>query len=241
MSEYIDIHCHIIPQVDDGAKDYSISKEMLDIARDNGIKTIIVTPHFHYGKSTISKKDMSTRIDEFKKKIKKDGYDINIYQGNEVFYQYDITDDILNGNISTMNDSRYVLAEFLPSAEYNYIKNAVLEFLNNGYLPIIAHVERYACINSDIEKVRELIHMGAYIQMNASSIVGDYGKEIKKFCKLAIKENVIHFLATDAHSAGHRAPRLEACIKKVKRYAGEEAVMRLLINNPQKIIENQDI
>ena len=238
-SGYIDIHSHILASVDDGAGSLRISMEMLDIAYNEGIRGIIVTPHYHPGKSMIEYDELLVKFEEFKEAAKSIHPDIRLYLGREVYYTSDAMESIEQGTKLTIEDGRYILVEYAPRTDYNYVRMSINNILQAGLIPIIAHVERYECMVTHIERVEEIRNMGAVIQVNADSILGNSGREIKKYTRKLLKNGSIDFVATDAHSAGTSAPRIRECAQYlVKRY-GLEYAEDLLIYNPEKIIEGK--
>jgi protein-tyrosine phosphatase len=152
-----------------------------------------------------------------------------------------VVDALEEGKIFTMAGSRYVLVEFSPNDKYSHIRGAINELVNNGYIPIIAHCERYEEVMADSDNVEELVDAGAYIQINAHTVAGKFGRGIRKKVLKLIKDNLVHFIGTDAHSDGHRTPDLEECLKYLRKKTDEETIQRLLDINPQKVIANEYI
>ena len=168
-----DIHTHILPDVDDGAKDADETKRMLRVASDEGIDAIVATPHFTCG---MSKKETQKRIQLYeavRNWWKKQEPDKELYLGNELFYGESLVEALEEGVALTMNGTKYVLVEFPIYAEFLYIQKAVRTLQYAGYLPIIAHVERYENMQ-DRGKIQSLVDMGAYMQVNVSSVIGNH-------------------------------------------------------------------
>ena len=239
ISGYIDIHSHILAEVDDGAGSLEISLKMLDIAYKEGIRGIIATPHYHPGKSMIEYDQLLVKFKEFKEAANSVYSDMKLYLGREVYYTSDVIEALENGTRLTIEDRQYILVEYSPRTDYNYIRMSINNIRQAGLIPILAHVERYECMVADIERVEELREMGAVIQINVDSIVGHDGRRIKNYVKQLLKNRFVDVVATDAHSAGSRAPRIRECAEYlVKRY-GLEYAEDLLIYNPEKIIEGK--
>jgi protein-tyrosine phosphatase len=241
MDGYIDIHSHILPQLDDGSRSMEQTMSMLKIAYSDGIRTIIATPHFREGNITTTKQMMEDCIAKVKCEMGEDIPQINILIGSEIYYSHEVVELIKEKLIPTMAGTRYVLVEFSPVAEYSYIKNGLQQFIFEGYIPILAHVERYENLTKDLNQIKDLIDMGAYIQVNAMSIIGEMGRTSKKIAKILLKYNWIHLVATDAHSDGTRAPRLKKTIEYISKKYGEAYSKELLFDNPSKILNNQYI
>lgn len=239
---YIDIHSHILPGVDDGAADINMSLEMLRLAQTGGIKEVILTPHNKPMRHNVSISSMHRRMEELQERMQEEGIDIRLYAGNEVYYRSEITRLLDEGDACTLADSSYVLVEFNPMDEFDYLRNGIYQLMTGGYRPVLAHAERYRCISTSPERVQELVGMGCYIQINAGSIMGRYGWQTRHFSRQILKRRLVHFVATDAHrDAGKRAPYMAACGKYIKKYFGEEYMWQLLGVHPQRIIADEYI
>lgn len=156
---YIDMHCHILPGVDDGAKDLAETKKMLEIAYAEGIRCIIATPHHHPHRG----KAPAEKLREKAKLVREAAHEIDerfrVYLGTEVYFGQDVADKLKEGKILSMNRREYVLVEFPPSQTYSYIRQGIQQLQFAGYEVILAHVERYHCIAEDVELAEELYDM----------------------------------------------------------------------------------
>lgn len=241
MSEYFDIHSHILPSIDDGAINLDHSKKMLHMAYEHGIRHIIATPHFREGMFTSSKEEICLAFNEVSKLIESEGLDITLYLGSEIYYSHNICSKLLTNEIHTMADSNYVLVEFNPGESYTYIRNALQDLIMNGYWPILAHFERYVNIVNKEEHIDEVYKMGVCIQINASTITGPLLSKPTRLVRKLLKYDMVHFIATDTHNTKARAPLLKDCIDYLHNKYGQEYVNILLYINPMKIINNQQI
>lgn len=239
MEGFIDIHSHILPAVDDGSKDMAQTINMLKMAYDSGTRIIIATPHFIIGRKNSEVSVLKDTFERVKEEAKKIGNDFEIYLGNEIFYSDDILEALNKKRVLTMADSRYVLIEFMPQTEYKSIEKALKKVILEGYIPITAHAERYACLVKNPDLVYDLIEIGAYIQLNTASFVGGFMDKRAKFCKKLLKNNIVHFLGTDAHSdVGNRIPVMTETVDLIIKKYGEQTAETLLKNNPKKILQN---
>ena len=228
----VDVHCHILPGIDDGSRDMSETLKMLEIAHDEGITHMIATPHFKGGHHNASPEKASALINEVQEAAEGCKLGIKLYQGNEILYHDELCEGVDNGRISRMNDTDYVLVEFMPSDPYQYIRNSLDEIMSEGYQPIIAHVERYGCMLDDVENVREIKNMGVEIQVNASSILGDIGRDVKKFLHKLLSEQLIDYVGTDAHRCeGSRTPKIRECADMLYKKYDEQYVDDILYGN----------
>lgn len=241
MQESIDIHCHIMPGVDDGAKNLETSLEMLRIASGNNINHIILTPHHKPMHHNVSYDHNLVYTRGLQEAAHKAGIEVKLYPGNEVYYSDETFSDLEEDRVRTLADSDYCLVEFHPTNPYKAIHNAVYQVQAAGFIPIIAHVERYSDVVSHPAYVEDLIEMGSCIQINASSVMGKYGFGIRYFTKKLLKKHLVHFVATDAHDTGSRAPKLLECRNYISGKYGEEYADRLFYHNPMCVIQNEVI
>lgn len=238
---YVDLHCHILPGVDDGAKNETISHRMLEMAVADGIGQIVVTPHYKANRHNESKEKIVQLVQEAQQWLDAQGYALKLYTGNEIKYFHGMTNLLKEQKICTLADSFYILLEFTPEDDYSYIRHGVKEALAAGFYPVVAHIERYQTLCSHTEYVEELVDMGAYMQVNAASIEGKLGFVTKHKVLKWIKNGLVHFVASDAHSDENRIPGLSKSAQIVEKKCGSEAVQELFHDNQQKIIENKVI
>ena len=233
---YIDIHTHILPGLDDGSRDMEQSLTMLQIAYEEGITDIIATPHNMPGKGRASRKTIDEQIRKLQLMADRCHIPIHIWMGTEYYYCEKVLRKLENENIITLGVSEYVLIEFNPLEEKSYIRNAVNAIYGTGYIPIIAHVERYIQLMKDIRAVEDLRKLGARIQVNASSVTGKNGFRIRLYTEKLLQKNMVDFIATDAHSDGHRAPCLKNCADILKKKYGTEYTEQLLYQNAKELL-----
>ena len=235
-----DIHCHVLPGVDDGARNEESTERMLRMATKHRIGAIVATPHFS---SEMSKE----KTEEVKKKYQlvRDWWmEMNpkheFYLGNELYYGEGVIDALDEGRALTMNGTRYVLVEFPTYAEYSYIYRAVQNFLYASYIPIIAHMERYEHLHKKAH-VRELVEMGAYMQVNAATVTGKHGFFAKLRIVRLMKEGLIHFVGTDAHGARERRPEMRECVEYMIKKLGKKKARQILEKNPMAMLKGEEI
>lgn len=239
--ELTDIHCHILPEVDDGSQSMEQSIAMLDIAARNAIHTIILTPHNKPSRHHLHAGSMEMRRKALEDAAREAGISIKLLNGSELLYRMGLPEELREGEALTMAGSHYVLLEFRPADDYDYLRNGVYELLSEGYLPIVAHAERYRCLTEHPERVEELHGMGAYIQLNAGSIMGELGFGIKRFTKSLLKKELVHFVATDAHDTAKRKPELKKCADHIVKKYGQVYAQRIFAENPSCILQDEII
>ena len=230
----IDIHSHLLPYVDDGAKDMDMTLEMLRIARADGITDIIATPHYKAGRFKGDAARTRELLEEIRGLMEKEKIDIRLYPGNEIYYRSELEDKLESGALSTLNGSGYVLVEFSPLEDFVHIRNAMEDLLGMGYVPILAHAERYQCMTKRPEHVRELKEMGCDIQVNADSVTGETGLRCKWFVRKLLKEYLVDYIGTDAHGIDKRKPTMKKCAELLYRKYDKAYADALLFRNAEK-------
>lgn len=237
----VDIHSHILPGVDDGSKSMEMSQEMLDIAYEEGIGIMFATPHHMPEGRNVSPKGIEERVAKLQEYADAKKYDLTILPGNEIYYHSDAPDMLEEGKICTLAGTSYVLVEFAPMDESRYIRNSLAELQNMGYDPIIAHVERYMSLcKPPFDKIEQLREMGILIQINATSIMGGFGKPTKALVEKLLKKQLVDFIGTDAHrNEGNRAPRMTECAEYLSKKYDARYVEKILYRNAEKYILSQ--
>ena len=187
----IDIHTHILP-VDDGAKDFNDSLELINQEIKEGIKTVVLTPHMNYLYNDVDK------IKEAYEVLKTHNLNINLLLGSEIRYYDNMVSDLNKGLLLTINNTKYVLVEFSLKNKDN-ITDGIYELIVSGYKPIVAHIERYSYLTK--EEIIEIKRMGALIQVNAKSFEK---KDYKKVLHFLLKNNYVDFVASDCHDVVYR-------------------------------------
>lgn len=234
----IDIHCHILPQVDDGAKDETVTLKMIEQSAHQGINCIVATPHFRHDAS----KDYLRRVVESYRAmsgiIEKTGAEIKFYLGGEIMYSSLALEMLEEGKFPTINNTDYVLVEFPPYIQFKELKAAIHDLTSSGYIPIIAHVERYQFIG-DLKKIYVLEKIGAYCQMNTSILLGDYGFMKKRFALKLIKNNLVHFVASDGHNDSKRKINLKAAYNVVAKKFDLDTANKLFRENQERVIRGE--
>ncbi len=235
-----DVHCHMLPGIDDGAGKWERTKEMLAVAYEDGIREIIVTPHFGCHGFMADKSKRVELVEQVNGYLRDVYPDMQMYEGCEIFVAGSgMAEHIYQKRAGTMADSRYILIEFPMDVAVKEIHRRTRELANTGFWPILAHVERYEQVKS-VRDVEELASI-AYIQVNANSIMGEYGFFTKRLVKKLLKQRLISFVASDAHGINHRPPKLRECYYTICDWCGEDYAEELFSLNPQSIVKNKKI
>lgn len=237
----IDIHTHILPGVDDGAKDWDTCLGMLLKSAECGVQKIIATPHYFPWKKPQSPETVKEMcIVAQKKLLKKHGIAMDIYCGNEIYYNMDAIQNLREGKILTLAGSKYILVEFEPRTSYQVFCRAVKEFRDAGYIPIIAHVERYECVRP-ATKMQELRDMGALFQMNVEALQGGLFDSDSRWSKRCLMEEQVDFLASDMHGLRRRTPMAEEELQWVQKKLKPKYQKELLYGNAQRILDSIEV
>ncbi|MCD7832273.1 MAG: hypothetical protein LUI01_08460 [Firmicutes bacterium] len=240
----IDIHCHIIPNVDDGSDGIETSLMMSAMAVDDGVRSIIATPHFMQGGDGCAERfeGLSVCADRLRAEISAAGIPLKIYMGAEVL----LTPDTVNmqksfGFFPRMNDTEYSLVEFFFDADPETMNSYLSTLLDSGIVPIIAHPERYNAVQKKRRTAEMWVETGCFLQVNKGSFQGQFGRRAEKTAVWMMENRLASFLATDAHNHADRTTRLKAVADMLREKYGEDYIALLTRENPERIIEGKQI
>lgn len=238
----IDIHTHILPGVDDGSKTFEESVNMIRCARDEGFRGIVLTPHFHTeNRMTSTVAENKKRFLMLKKAIRAQGIDTFLFLGNEVYYTSEIIGLVGKGYFETINGSRYLLVETMRySLDFYSLEVFLNKLRGKGYIPIIAHPERYDFIQEDPNVLIRLIQDGNLAQLNLLSLIGFYGEAARDTAEILLTHNMIHFLASDAHRV-KTYRNFSPALDEAKALVGKKKIKMLLDENPKRVLVNENI
>lgn len=230
----IDIHCHVLYGVDDGPKDREESIQMLKAAKEQGIDAMILTPHYRKEMFAYPKEIIEAHFEDLKAVAKK--LDVKIYLGTEYHVNSFMVENFRIGRCKTLADTEYVLAEYSYGTEYSQMKASIQELLFTGYIPIIAHAERYECLRNNVNRVEELRDFGAMIQVNADAVIGQDGFGTKQYVKKLLKNRLVDFVASDSHGLKKRVNNLSKCRDYLYKKYSYDYVDEILVTNAKRII-----
>lgn len=236
----IDIHSHILPGVDDGAQTEADSLAMAEAAVAQGIHTIIATPHHRNGKYDNLKADIIEQVHLLSALFAKEDIPLTVLAGQEVRINGDMIADIENGELLALHHTKYVFVEFPSGHIPRYAKQMLFDIQVAGYTPIIVHPERNQELIAHPEKMYEFVQKGALTQVTAASIIGKFGKSIRKFSHQLIEANLTHFIASDAHNTTTRGFCMYEALQEVKDQYGVDSYY-MFLENSQLLIDNQNV
>ena len=239
----IDIHSHIMYETDDGCKTKKDALETIKNLEKIGFKQIVLTPHYinrsNYCKNNKEKKKKFKTLENL---VKKNNIDVKLYLGNEIFINENIDELISNDEICTINNTNYILIELPLNNEINNASDYLYELKLEGYIPIIAHPERYGYFQKKYDKIHKLYDSGVLFQCNYESIIGSYGNDAKKALKYMLKNNMVSFMATDIHNPNsYLINNFNKVIKKLKKIVDEDTFLDITNNNALKMLNNEII
>lgn len=237
----IDIHCHLLNGVDDGAKTIEESLENLTLAEEAGFTDIILTPHYIEGYYKNDKKKIQEKIKELKKEIFKNNILVNVYHGNEIYFCDNMADLLLANVPATLAGSRYVLFEVPFNNKVFTLTNLIMKLKENGFKPILAHPERYSFVQEDPTVLIDLIQSGVLMQSNFGSLLGQYGNHAQKTLRILLENNMVSFLASDTHSKGFVYQNMSHVLKELNKIISKEQIKQLTNQNPKCIIQDEEI
>lgn len=236
---YIDIHTHILPGIDDGARDWAQTERMLKLQREQGVTDIIATPHFDMEDNYQNPNQIRELVKQANELAKKVVPEITLYTGCEVLYSPGVIDAYKKGDILTLADSQYILIEFFPRSPYREIEEAISSFVREGLVPVIAHVERYECLMNEYDRLYELSKMGAVMQMNSRSFLGKRFDKRAKMCRKMIENGYVQFLGSDCHNENERPPKMLQPYQLIAKFVGEGLADEITQYNPRSILEKK--
>lgn len=239
----IDCHSHIIYDVDDGCVLIEDSINTIKNLKSLGFNKIVVTPHYLKGSNFVkNNKEKKEKLNILKEKLKEENIDVELFLGNEIYIADDIDDLIMGKEATTINKSRYILIELPLYNKINNVEDTLYELKIKGYIPVIAHPERYSYFQKNYKEIDSLLEMGVLFQSNYGSIIGNYGKDAIKLIEYLLKNDMVTFMATDIHRPNSSIIENFPLIKKkIVSIIGEEKFNKISNDNILKMINDEEI
>jgi protein-tyrosine phosphatase len=240
----IDIHSHILPEVDDGARSLDEALEMARIAAADGIQQMVCTPHMFNGISNNPEpSEILDRVGAFQSAIDAAGAaaGFRVLPGNEVHVSHEIAEQARTNRVTKLNAKNYMLVEF-PTMSVPLGSDELFYRLQlNGVRPILVHPERNSQLQARPSMIAKFIERGVYIQVTAMSVTGEFGGAAKACVDTLLKHNCVHFIATDTHRPERRPPILSKARDAAAAMIGEEGARRLVWDNPLAVVTGETI
>jgi protein-tyrosine phosphatase len=238
-NNYIDLHFHILPAVDDGAKDVTMAMEMARLAVADGTSVIAATPHPDRVSRIGSREITGQAVANLNVIFSEQGItNLKIVPGVECYFVPEILTMLKSKELFPLNDSRYVLLEFNHVIAPVQPEQMLFRMRLAGYVPIIAHPERYKYSQNNINWLINLVHLGCLLQVTAGAFYGRFGPHCQKTAEALLRANVVHLIASDAHNVTSRPPGLTKARPAIEKIAGNTMFEQLAAIIPAKILAN---
>lgn len=238
----IDMHSHILPGLDDGARDWEEFLHMARKAVEEGVGTMVCTPHFIPGEFEYTEEEYISTLNNAKKLLVSENIPLKLVAGSEVFLTHDVLTLLESGRNLSINWANHYLLIELPRMDLpHYIEDLIFALKLRGITPIIAHPERNLKLANEPYLLKDLIAKGCLCQLNTGSVTGVYGKNTQKVARLFLTQGLIHLLGSDAHSSGSRGPNFKQSLKIINKLIGSKALHNIIELNPMAVLKGLPI
>ena len=237
----IDIHAHILPNIDDGAINIEETMNLLKEAQDAGFTTVVATSHYMEGYYETAVAERELLLNAVKQKLKQYNLNLELFLGNEIYLSENTIQLLEERKASSINDTNYVLFEMPLHSKPMNMYDVIYDMIQYKLVPILAHPERYTFIQKDPELIYDLIDLGVLMQANYASIIGYYGEKAQIIVKKLLECNMVHFLGSDVHRQNTIYANMNNIIEELKKVITKQEFKLLTEINPRKIINNEEI
>lgn len=237
----IDFHAHVLPNIDDGARDIEETFQLMQEAKKAGFEAIILTSHYLEG---------YYETDNFERRVWKDvlmqnseiqEIQLELFLANEIYFSENMISLLEQGKASTINNTHYILFELPMEQKPIQLQQEIAYLHSKGIIPILAHPERYSFVQKDPNQVYELIKQGLLIQSNYGSFIGQYGKKAQRTAFLLLEHHMIHFLGSDVHRPRTIYPKIQEILPFLEEKIGKEEVRKLTTQNAKLILQDEKL
>ena len=236
----IDLRCHMLPSIDDGARDLSTALQMAELAVADGITQTACTPHIYPGVFDNTHAGIRDAVDNFRGELLAANIPLEITYGADIQVVPDLVKGLAEGRLPTLNGSRYFLFEPPHHVALPRLDDLLHGALVAGYVPVITHPERLSYIDSDYDKFLAAAERGAWIQLTGGSLLGRFGPRVKKIAERFIRDGVTHLIASDGHNLKNRTPVLAEARDAAAAIVGEEEALLMMQGRPAAVLANSD-
>lgn len=236
----IDLHSHILPGIDDGAKTLEIALEMARIAVDDGTKVMACTPHIYPGLYMNDSAGIHAQRESLQKALDVFHIPLQLVVGADAHLVPELLEGLQSGRVPTLNGSRYFLLEPSHHVAPPQFEHSVFQIMAAGFVPVITHPERLVWIEHHYPTFIALAQRGAWLQLTAGSIVGKFGKRARYWSERLLDDGMVHMIASDAHTIANRSPQISDALPALESAVGKEETQRLVNGRPQSILDNVD-
>ena len=236
----IDIHCHILPDFDDGASSLEEALEMARMAVYSGVTEIVATPHFRGDPDFLPQKELiSQRYTLLRDAITQQGLPLRLHAGAEILCLPDTVELAARHQLPTLGGTDYVLTEFYFDESYAYMDESLSQIAQWGYKPVVAHPERYIVIQQDPRLLQRWVRLGYVLQLNKGSVLGAFGPRPEQAAHEILAMGLAHLFASDAHSCYSRTPHVGALRQWLDEFCEPEFAAIVLKDNPRRLLQNR--
>lgn len=234
----IDLHCHLLPGIDDGAVDLAMALEMARLAVADGIHTVACTPHIYPGMYENSTDGIRSAITALQAELDAQGIALRLVEGADVHLDTDLVGSIRDGRVPTLAGSRYLLLEPPHHVAPPRFEDSVFQLMMAGHVPVITHPERLSWIENHYDVFERLVKGGAWMQITAGSVTGRFGKRPQYWADRMLDDGLVHILATDAHHPRRRPPFLAEGRAAAAKRVGEQEATHMVVTRPRGVLDN---
>ena len=236
----IDLHTHILPGIDDGAKTLEIALEMARIAVEDGTRVMACTPHIYPGLYMNDSAGIHAERDKLQKALDVSQIPLQLVVGADAHLVPELLEGLQSGRVPTLNGSRYFLLEPSHHVAPPQFENSVFQIMAAGFVPVITHPERLVWIEHHYSTFIDLAQRGAWLQLTAGSVVGKFGKRARYWSERLLSDGMVHMIASDAHTTAKRSPQISDALPALESAVGKEETQRLVNGRPQAILDDVD-
>lgn len=240
-SGMIDLHCHLLPGIDDGARDLDVALSMAQMAIDDGITTLACTPHIYPGMYENTAPGIRQAIADLQAQLDQRDMPLQLVQGADVHLQPDLAGSIRSGRVPTLAASRYLLLEPPHHVAPPRFEESVFELQVAGYVAVITHPERLSWLADHYPMMQRLVRAGAWMQVTAGSLTGRFGRNARYWAERMLDDGLVHLLATDAHDPQRRPPLLAEGREAAAQRIGRAQAWHLVHTRPAGIVANRPV
>jgi len=238
---FIDIHCHLLPGLDDGARSWDEAIEMARLAEADGTSTILATPHQLGPYRHIEGEMIRRRTAQLQELLAERGIPIQVLSGAEVRLDEELLKQLLRGNVLTLAEQRRHLLLEMPQRGYQQLAEFLPPLRRGGIASVLASPERHPELQANPERIESLVRQGCLMQIAAGSLLGEFGLAARKTCEWMLRSHLVHFLASDARGSRARRPLLRRAFEKTSDHIGEEMAQRICVQNPANVITGSPV
>lgn len=233
-----DLHCHMLPGIDDGAPTREVALDMARMAVADGIQVTACTPHIYPGLYENTASGIAAAIADFRAALDAEGIPLQLVMGADVHLDPAMVDGLQSGRIPTLNGSRYFLFEPPHHVAPPRLEDALFRVMAAGYVPVLTHPERLSWIDSHYPLFAELVKRGVWMQLTSASVTGKFGKVAAYWAHKFLEDGLVHILASDAHHSRKRPPNLSEAREWVAARYGREEAEAMVLTRPRGILDN---